>query len=363
MNRMIKLGTIGILLALGSTQAKAATTNYWVQNVSLALTAYVQVNRQIISGSLPTKQFIAFLSGVTNGALVSSQTPVAVTNQVYTNLFVEVTNFWLLPTTQAPPGDLPRSYTVTTNYVLTPDGGLTRYTNSIHFTNDVLVNRATDADVTYTFNNVVTVPTNRTAYLFPELPATYLRAVWTNHGPGAVFVVSGWVTTDVPGWTTNYTYTYTKNPDFAKLPGAKLLYITPVVAGTNLPSKYVVRYRDGGKNIDTDVSAFLSENRGSPYFSVSQALPGGAVIQLYAFSGINFDTQAGTSVRLIGFDTQVWGALTSKGSVVSPSVLKQRKMAVGNDSGFLTGSVQDRTFKNSPVIVKGTISISGGKIE
>jgi hypothetical protein len=361
MKRMIKLGTMGVLLALGSTQARAATTNYWVQNVNLALTAYVQVGGQIVSGSLPTKQFIAFLSGAANPALISSQTPVAVTNQVYTNLFVEVTNFWLLPITQAPPGDLPRSYTVTTNYVVTPDGGLTRYTNNIQFTNDVLVNRIEDTNVIYSFHNLVTVPTHGTAYLFPELPSEYLRAVWTNHVPGTVFVLSGPVPTDVPGWTTNYTYA--KNPEFTKLPGAKLLYITPVVAGTNLPSKYVVRYRDGGKNIDTDVSALLGEPRGSPYYSVSQALPGGAVIQLYAFSEIDFDNHAGTSVRLIGFDTQVWGALTSKGSVVSPSVLKQRKMAVGNDSGFLTGSVQDRTFKGSPVIVKGTISISGGKIE
>ena len=107
MNRMIKLGTMGVLLALGSTQARAAATNYWVQNVNLALTAYVQVGGQIISGSLPTKQFIAFLSGVTNPALVSSQTACC-SNQpgVTTNLFVEVTNFWLLPITQAPPGDL-----------------------------------------------------------------------------------------------------------------------------------------------------------------------------------------------------------------------------------------------------------------
>ena len=247
---------------------------------------------------------------------------------------------------------------------MTPDGGLTRYTNNIHFTNDVLVNRIEDTNVTYSFQQRCdsSPPIGRPTSSQSCLPM-YLRAVWTNHGPGTVFVLSGSVPTDVPGWTTNYTYTYAKNPDFAKLPGAKLLYITPVVAGTNLPSKYVVRYRDGGKNIDTDVSAFLGETRGSPYYSVSQALPGGAVIQLYAFSEIDFDNQAGTSVRLIGFDTQVWGALTSKGSVVSPSVLKQRKMAVGNDSGLLTGSVQDRTFKNSPVIVKGTISISGGKIE
>jgi len=48
-----------------------------------------------------------------------------------------------------------------------------------------------------------------------------------------VFALSGWVTTNVVSTATNYTYR--KNPDFTKLPGAKLLYVTPVVDGTNQP--------------------------------------------------------------------------------------------------------------------------------
>ncbi len=357
MKRTIRLGALGILLALGTTQIKAATTNYWVQNVNLALTAYVQLNNQMVSGSLPTKQFLAFLSGVTNPALVSSPIVVPVTNSVYTNLTV-ATNVWPLPTTDGPPGDLPRSYTVTDNYVLTPGGGTTTYTNNINFTNDILVTRTSDTNVTYTFNNVVvvsTAPTNRTAYLFPGLPASSLTAVWTNGG----FVLSGWVTTNMAGTTTNYTYA--KNPDFTRLPGAKLLYITPVVDGTNYPSKYVVRYRDGRRNIDTDVSTFMSDYY--TYQSVYQFSPIGAQTMIYAFTQILFDNKAGTSFDLLGFDTQIWGPLTSKGSVLSPSVLKQRKLMAGNLSGQITGQIQARTFKNSTTIVKGTISISGGKLE
>jgi len=347
---------MGLLLALAATHARAATTNYWVQNVNLALTAYVQAKDQVLQGTLPTKQFITFLSGITNPALVSAQTEVQVTNTVYTNLTVEATNFWLLPT-----NDLPRSYTVTSDYVVTPNGGLTFYTNNINFTNDIVVTRTSDTNVTYTFNNAVTVPTNRTAYLFPELPAGSLTAVWTNHEPGMVFALSGWVTTNVVSTATNYTYR--KNPDFTKLPGAKLLYVTPVVDGTNQPSKYVVRYRDGRRNVDTDVSAFMGEYEGSPYQSVYQFLRIGAQTRMYAFTQIDFNNGAGTSFNFLGFDTQVWGSLTSKGTVVSPSVLKQRKMTAGNFSGYITGTVQDRTFSYSTAIVKGTISISGGQLE
>jgi hypothetical protein len=321
----------------------------------------VQVNGQIVSGALPTKQFLAFLSGVPNPALVNSQTVVPLTNTVYTNLTVEATGFWLLPAGDLSPAELPRSYAVTTNYVVTPDAGLTFYTNNINFTNDVVVTRTTDTNVTYTFRNSVTVPTDRTAYLFPELPASDLTAVWTNRGPGTAFVLSGYVITNVPGTTTNYTYA--NNPDFTKVAGAKLLYITPVVDKINLPSQYVVRYRNGRSDVDTDVSTFLSESPNSPYQALYDTSAVGGNTFLCALSQIDFDNQAGTSFDFVGFDTQLWGPLIYKGSVLSSSVLKQRKMTAGSFSGYITGTVQSRTFSRSPAMIKGTISISGGKIE
>ncbi len=364
MNRIIKIGMVGVLLALGAAHTQAAKTNYWVQNVNLALTAYVSLDGQLLHGSVPTKQFIAFLSGAPNNpALVSSQTVVQSTNSVYTNLTVLVTNLWLLPAGELAPADFPRSYTVTTNYVLTPDSGVTFYTNNVDFTNDVVVTRTSDTNVTYTFNNAVTVPTNRTAYLFPGLTAASVTAVWTNLGPGTVFALNGWALTDVVGPTTNYTYA--SNPDFTKQHGAKLLYVTPIVDGTNLASRFVVRYSSGKQNVDTDVSAFMSEYWGSPYLSVSQiaGIGPGAQRLVYAFTEIDFNNGAGTTFNLLGFDTQVWGQLASKGTVISPSVLKQRKMAVGNYGGLITGAIEQRTFKNSPAVVKGTLTISGGKLE
>jgi hypothetical protein len=352
---------MGFLLALGAAQTEAATTNYWVQNVSLTLKAYVQGNNQILEGTLPTKQFLAFLSGIPNPALVASSTVVPATNYLYTNLTVEATNFWLLPITAAPPGDLPRSYTVTTDYVLTPDGGLTFYTNNINFTNDVVVNRTSDTNVTYTFYNYVSISSTQNTYLFPELAASSITAVWTNQGPGAVFVLSGSVSTNVVGTTTNYTYA--NNPDFSKQPGAKLLYITPMLGGTNLPSRYVVRYKQGKNNVDTDVSAFLYEYSGSPYLAVYEFIRLGNQTHLNAFTEIDFNNRAGTRLNLLGFDTESWAALTSKGTVFSTSVLKQRKMEASDYSGYISGTIQSRTFTNSTTVVNGTISITGGKIE
>ena len=227
MKRTFELGTLGVLLVLGAAHTKADTTNYWVQNVNLALTAYVQGNNQILQGSLPTKQFLSFLSGITNPAVVGyPRTVVPVTNNFYTNLTVQAAQFWLLPDLAVPPENMPRSYTVTSNYVLTPDAGLTSYTNNINFTNDVVVTRTGGTNPAYAFYNAVTVSSNKTAYLFPELPAGYITAVWTNPGPGAVFVLSGSVLTNSVGTRTNYTYG--NNPDFTRQAGAKLLLITPL---------------------------------------------------------------------------------------------------------------------------------------
>ena len=207
----------------------------------------------------------------------------------------------------------------------------------------------------------MTVPTNRTAYLFPELPASSITAVWTNDGPGTVFVLSGYVSTNAVGTTTNYTYA--KNPDFTKLHGAKLLYVTPIVDGTNDYSRYVVRYRDGRKNVDIDVSWFMDEHYTSPYQAVYEPILYRPQTRMYAFTQIDFNNQAGTSFSFLGFDTQLWSTLTSKGSVLSSSVLKQRKMTASNLSGYITGTVKNREFTGNSTMVKGTIRISGGRIE
>jgi hypothetical protein len=361
MKRMLELVTIGLLLSPALTPSKAATTNYWVQNVNLALKAYVQVDGQIVQGTISTKQFLAFLSGIQNPALVSSETVGTATNNVYTNLTVEVTNALFLPVTSDPPGDLPRSYTITSNYVVTPDGGLTLYTNNVNFTNDVVFTRTSAADATYSFNNAVTFNTNQTAYLFPQLPATYLTAVWTNHGPGVVFVLRGSFFTNVIGLATNKTYG--ANPDFSQKSGAKLLFITPIVGGTNLASRYVVRYKEGRNYVDVDVSNFLRENSYSPYLAVYGAVNVVRQVRSYSFSEIDFNNQAGTSFNFNGFDSQLWGVLVSKGTLLSPAVLRQRRMDASNYGGYITGQIKDRTFKNSTILVSGSISITGGKVE
>jgi hypothetical protein len=350
MNKLTKFG-IAALLALGAIRGNAATTNYWVQNVNLKLSAYVQVKSDVLRGTLPTKQFLAFLSGITNPALINGQTVVQSTNPTYPYITIEVTNSPYLPITASPPDDLPRGYTLTTDYVVSPDDGVTLYTNNVNF----------NAPVTYSFQNAVTVPTNRTAYLFPQLPAASVTAVWTNHGPGVVFALSGYITSNTVSTVTNYVHG--TNPDFTRQPGAKLLFITPYVGGTNYPSKYVVRYRNGRQNVDVDVSSFISEAYGSPFTTVSQQLYAGGPLRIYAFSGIDFNNGAGTSLSFLGFDTQTWSRPPAKSASLAGTILKGRTIDVANYSGFISGHIQDKTFNYSPVVVRGSVTFSNGKFE
>jgi hypothetical protein len=359
MKSIIKLGISGLLLATGLVQSEAATTNYWVQNVNLKITGYVQSNERTVHGTLPTKQFLAFLSGVTNPALASVSSVGPTTNNYYTNLTVEVTNFWLLPTTAAPPADLPRSYTVTSNYVVTPNNGVTYYTNNVNFTNDLIVTRGDGTNVFYTFRNGVTVPTNRTAYLFPDLPADSITATWTNHGPGIVFALNGYVLTNSVGTKTNYSYA--KNPDFTQQPGAKLLLVTTIIGGTNYGSRYVVRYKSGKEDVDVDVSNFMYD--GSTYISVYETFYPGAPTRVYGYSEVDFNNQAGTSFSFVGYDIQVWDQPSGKGSSLNTTVLRQRKMDAQNYAGYVSGQIGNRKFNYTPIVVRGSITLSGGKLE
>ncbi len=358
MKRILELATVGAFLTLGATQTQAATTNYWVQNVNLALTAYVQLGGQIVQGTLPTKQFLAFLSGVTNTALRGSPIVVPATNFVGTNVTLEVTNLWFLPTNTPP--DLPRSYTVTSDYVVTPDAGANYYTNNINFTNDLLITRTT-ATNTYRFQNAVTLTNGQSAYVFPDLPAYTVTAVWaTNYGSDTVFDLSGTVYSNVVSTTTNYTHG--TNVDFTKVSGAKLIYVTPMVGGTNLPSRFAVRYRSGSTNVDVDISSFLFESSGSPYLAVIQSMPYMARSFTEALSGLYFYNGTGTYLQFQGFDTQVWSAVLSRTNLLSPSILIQRKMTVFC-GGAITAKIGTSTFNGSTTIGTGTITVSGGKLE
>jgi hypothetical protein len=360
---ILKFALIGIVSVLGDVQTKAATTNtnYWVQNVNIALNAYVQQGGNAVHGTLNTKQFIAFLSGITNTAIISSEIDnVPITNSVVTNLTIAVTNFWLLPVTASPPDDLPRSYTVTSNYVVTPDGGLTFYTNNVNFTNDIVVNRTTATNATYTFNNLVSISSTQSAYVFPELPANSVSAAWTNDGPGSVFLLSGAFYTNIVGTTTNFVYG--RNPIFTNFPGCKLLFVTPMTGGFNLPSRYVVRYTVGRTNVDTDISNFMFESPSSPYVSVTQIATLN-VIFVSAFSEVDFDNSTGTSFKFVGFDSQMRSPIIVKTNVLSPSVIKQRKITVGNYGGQINWQIQDQKFNNATAVVSGTIMVSGGVLQ
>jgi len=74
MKHLINLAMTGLLTTLGLVRAAAgstSTTNYWVENVNFSLTAYAQVGQNVLIGSLPTKQFLFFLSGLTNTGIIT----------------------------------------------------------------------------------------------------------------------------------------------------------------------------------------------------------------------------------------------------------------------------------------------------
>ena len=117
MSQITKLSVMALSLAIGVSRAFAGSsnTNYWVENLNFALTGYVQVGSGVLTGSLPTKQFLAFLSGLTNASAVYGTNAdftkqssarflykiplvTTVTNST-TNLNVLITNVSVLPGT------------------------------------------------------------------------------------------------------------------------------------------------------------------------------------------------------------------------------------------------------------------------
>lgn len=251
---LIKGTLLGLLLALalGPARSLAGTTstnyytNYWVQTVNFTLIGYVQSGPNLLSGSLPTKQFISFLSGITNPAFVRG-TNYAVSAEVTNSIFLPANAF-------------PSSFVVTNDYVLSANGS--SYTNNVSFTNAIMLTETTNNPVTYVFANAVAVASNVTAYIFPDLAASQATAVLvTTNGPGTVFSLAG---TNAQG-----TVLYGTNPDFTKEPGAKVLCKTPIVAttissGTNAGTTiatgsptFVIRYGSGKNQVDTPIDAFL----------------------------------------------------------------------------------------------------------
>ncbi len=333
--------------AVGAMTAGAVTTNTWVQNVNVTLVTAVQnTPQQVLHGSFVNKDILSLLSGRTNtGVVLSTVTnpPVVVTNNVQTNIMVEVTNAFVLPL-----GDS-RSYVITDNYVVSSGGN--NYTNNIDFTNDVVVTRTTATNATYTFNNAVTVGTN-IAYLIPELAASSVTAVASTNGPG-VFDISGTITEPVVSTNTTTTSTYLVNPDFTKLK-ANLYYITPVLDGQPQASKFVARYTSNKKVTTVDLSAFIQEG-----YSYSVGTTGGST----SFSEIYFNDNAGTSFYFDGLDVQTKSIVKVKNVSGVPLLMKTRKISGASYQGVLTGTFQLARFNSSTTIFSGSINITGGKME
>jgi len=358
------LSGICLLLGVLETRAQTFTTNFWVQNVNATIVAYVQSGGSVISGTLPSKQFLTSLSGVTNLTDVRQ----TITNFTVTNLTVDVKNSAYLP-----PTNFPAEYDLNTNYVVSG------FTNGFDFTNDIIFTQTSTNPVTYTFTNVVFELTNGQAvYLFPSVKASSLTAVLSTNSneTNVIFSLSG----DVTNSTT--TAIYGVFPDFKK-GGAKLIFVTPIVhetlvtngVTTNLPpvelqSRYMVRYSNGRTVTNVDVSACFSEDQNPTPVSTAT---GQLTLAKYNLAQITFDTtfpdpffgfsqQAGTKIRILGFDFQTRGVVFVKGKVVSSDVLKTRRLSGGGE-GQVNGQIVNKTFNQAKAIFNGSISFSVGHLE
>jgi hypothetical protein len=353
---------MAIWLLLASHQAGAGSTN-WVQNVNYALNGFIQVNDQLLPGTIVTKHILGFLSNATNfnNALRYQTNFVAVTNSTLTNLTVQVTNSLFLPF-----GSFP------TNFVV-PNGSVVIVGNQ-SITNDVVLTQITNEPPTYTFTNGLAVSGNQSVYLFPKLPATLVTAVLVATNDETVFALSGRIA--VPAVITNVDLvplSYQVNPDFTKLKGAKLIYVIDLT--TNLEGVFKVRYSVGKTVADVDVNGFFTDSVGSQVgihrigFSISRYSRSELIFDSTFPSTITigpfiipFNRQAGTRLRLTGLDTQTHGLVLNGRSEISADTLKQRKLSGGGD-GELTGQIQIRDFQSSAIAFSGTITFSGGRLE
>jgi len=359
----IKLVMAGLLLAIAPARTIADSTNYWVQPVNFALTAYVQYGANVVlHGALPTKQFLGFLSGLTNtGVVAGYQTNyLAVTNTVTNSLTINVTNAAFLPA-----NDFPALFQVTNQYVLTL--GTNTYTNDVPLT---CTETATNP-VTYFFENTVVI-SNATAYVVPSLSNLVTGLVTavlvTNDSQETIFALTGIVSNSVPGTQPQVITNYAMTPDFTKQSGAKLLYVTPIVTSSSNFSlgtpTFVVRYKSGRTNVDTRVQAFFRQFQ---YTGVSQAISGAAASAAYACSEIDFFSQptkqVGTYFNLIGFDTQSLGVVVYKGKPLAKGVIRQRKITVTNYGGQISATVEARKFVDATTVVTGVVTFGNGAVE
>lgn len=368
MKPLIKFSLFGLLLAIAPARTIADTTNYWVQPVTFTLTAYVQVNVNGVSvvdvGALSTKQFLGFLSGITNPAVVAGYKTnyVAVTNTVTNTVTMDVTNAPFLPT-----NDFPAIFNTTTPVVFTV--GTNTYTDDVSL---VCTETGTNPP-TYLFTNWVVI-SNAPAYIVPSfsnLISGVVTAMWlTNDETGTVFALSGDVTNTVAGTQPEVITNYALTPLFTNYSGAKLVWKAPIVtSGTNAPqgtnvtissSDFVVRYTSGKTQVDYDVQAFFSQRA---FNTVAQSLGLGVVLS-YGFDEIYFNTQAGTEFDFLGFDAYAQGPVyNKKGQLLTTQAYTQRKLNVSNYSGTMTGQVVDKRFNNATTVVTGTITFGAGKVE
>src|SRR4051812_18217227 len=195
MSKTVKIGLVGLMLAVGARRAGAQQQG--VANCNFALQAQVQVaTKTVQSFPINNKAIIQYLKGIT----ITNQFDI-VDLQTNTPLAVQrVTNSAFLPNAGHPTNDFPTNFLTASNFVFTV--GATNFTNhvSTNFSEDILLTLVPSEDesnnvVEYIFTNIIVLPTNATgfttnmnAFIFPNgwpstPPSSILAFLETNAIP------------------------------------------------------------------------------------------------------------------------------------------------------------------------------------
>jgi len=363
MKRTMKLGVIGLMLAVGIAESKAQPSN-WVQSATFTLKAYV--SGAISAQSLNNKALISFLSGGTStnsgGGTTTFTTNISVTPSSGVAEF-DVTNDTALGLS-------------TNNFVLTnifnTNGALVfsnfpaslTASNVVFFagtnaivTNNIALSRATNASTpTYTFANTSTSNSFGYTNVFAitnasgtNLEAPYVSAVLQTNSTTNQLIFSLEYSLLVTNITTNtIAGTNITLPTFDKT--AKVVFVTPIGSGSLSNGLFEVQ-TGTGKNLHlTDISAFLE------LVADANATPVALGNATYSSDGIDGDVTS-SSGNPLTFTAQSFFKSQSKSTNIKGV---GKETVLGNASGTALGR---GSVGGSPFVFEGTVNISGGTAE
>jgi hypothetical protein len=362
MKRTMKLGVMGLLLAVGVAQSNAQSN--WVQNANLTLTVYEA--GALKSQSLNAKALLETLSGATSTGGTTTVTNITTNVTAIAASDIEVTNYAALHlstnnfstnifTTNGTlvASNFPLSITVT-NVIVTVG------TNST--TNTVVLTSSTNSPTTYVFTNTVTSGTN-TGYVFTN---SYVLTNGT--GTNATFT-----TNPAPIITAVLTTgSTTTNQLVFSFEYSSLTTTTNIVAGTNSTGPFPT-FNNKDKLVLVTPLSGPSGPTNPPTFAVAE-VSGKTVTLVDVSAYIFFQVDPNvTDVTIKGVDYNLWklkisanasnGLLTANTTALIKEAfgVKIKNVSYPSLPKNLEADIEGNgSFAGNALIFSGKVTASGG---